>query len=87
MKNELRPPSTSEKRKEETPPLHGLKTVCVSTTASIGEGFGYLKAAAVGLTKKLTAKTEKEATDADLQVAKMQVDAADHAEDIKNGLD
>lgn len=74
-----------EKRNEETL-FHYIKRVCVSTAASIGEGFGYLKAAAVGLTKKLTAKTEEDATDADLQVAKMQVEAADHAEDVKNRL-
>lgn len=36
--------------------------------------------------KKLTAKNEQEASEADLQAAKMQVDAADAAEDTKNRL-
>lgn len=36
--------------------------------------------------KKMTAKSEKEAAEADLQAAKMQVEAADAAEDSKNQL-
>lgn len=34
----------------------------------------------------MTAKTEKEAAEADLQAAKMQVEAADSAEDSKNKI-
>lgn len=33
--------------------------------------------------KKLTARSEKEATEADLLTAKMQIEAADEAEDTK----
>ena len=36
--------------------------------------------------KKITAKNEKEATAADLETAKMQVEAADAAEETKNRL-
>jgi hypothetical protein len=38
-------------------------------------------------TKKLTARDEKEATEADLMAAKMQVEAADAAEEAKKRLD
>lgn len=36
---------------------------------------------------KITAKNEKEATAADLQATKMQVEAADEAENIKKRLE
>ncbi|KAL1540226.1 hypothetical protein AAHA92_24608 [Salvia divinorum] len=68
---------------EESRPLERMKKGLVGFGASLGEGFGYAKAAVVGFTKKLTAKSEEDATAADLQTAKMQVAAADHAEDIK----
>jgi hypothetical protein len=38
-------------------------------------------------TKKLTARSEKEATEADLMAAKMQVEATDAAEETKKRLD
>lgn len=38
-------------------------------------------------TKKVTARNEKEATEADLKAAKMQVEAADAAEETKKRLD
>lgn len=37
--------------------------------------------------KKWTAKNEKEATEADLMASKMQVDAADEAEEARKRLD
>jgi hypothetical protein len=37
--------------------------------------------------KKLTAKNEREATEADLKASKMQVEAADAAEETKKRLD
>ncbi|KAK4428608.1 hypothetical protein Salat_1160600 [Sesamum alatum] len=83
---ESSPPSTANKGKQESA-AHYVKKRCLSLAASMGEGVGYLKATVVGLSKKLTSKTEKEATDADLQTAKMQVEATDHAEDIKKRLD
>ncbi|KAG8369674.1 hypothetical protein BUALT_Bualt14G0038300 [Buddleja alternifolia] len=61
---ESRPPTTASNN-----PSGGG---CISFVASIEENLRYFKASVVGLTKKLTAKTEKEATDADLQTAKMQ---------------
>ncbi|KAM1014301.1 hypothetical protein TB2_044125 [Malus domestica] len=61
-----------------------LKNDCLSFTVSLQEGFRYVKACFVGQAKKLTARNEKEATEAELQTAKMQVDAVDAAEDTKN---
>ncbi|KAH6796203.1 hypothetical protein C2S51_037189 [Perilla frutescens var. frutescens] len=78
-------PSTAEKKMEETP-LQRIKKWCVLLGASLEEGFGYAKGAVVGFTKKLTAKSEEDATAADMQAAKMQVAAADHAEDVKKSL-
>lgn len=71
--------------KEETA-LERIKKGFVWAGASFEEGFVHTKAAVVGFAKKLTAKSEKDATDADMQAAKMQVAAADHAEDIKKSL-
>ncbi|KAL0352441.1 UNVERIFIED_CONTAM: hypothetical protein Scaly_1632800 [Sesamum calycinum] len=86
MEESSPPLATANKGKRESA-AHYAKKRCLSLAASLGEGVGYLKASVVGLSKKLSAKTEKEATDADLQTAKMQVQAADHAEDIKKRLD
>ncbi|XP_031279227.1 uncharacterized protein LOC116137688 isoform X2 [Pistacia vera] len=63
-----------------------MKVDCLYFTTSLKEGFRYFKAFFVGLAKKVTARSEKEATEADLQTAKMQVEAADEAEDTKKRL-
>ncbi|KAB2628730.1 hypothetical protein D8674_033525 [Pyrus ussuriensis x Pyrus communis] len=63
-----------------------LKNDCLSFVVSLQEGFRYVKACFVGQAKKLTARNEQEATEAELQTAKMQVEAADAAEDTKNRL-
>ncbi|CAA0843385.1 Unknown protein [Striga hermonthica] len=76
---ESRPPATADKGVS-------VKKGLVALTASMQERLGYLKALAVGFTKKLTTKGEKEATEADMQTAKMQVDAANRAEGIKKSL-
>lgn len=74
------------KRTEETSNVSGMKKTFLSFKASLQESFQYMKASIVGQGKKLTAKNEQEASEADLQAAKMQVDAADAAEDTKNRL-
>ncbi|MCL7045013.1 hypothetical protein MKW94_002670 [Papaver nudicaule] len=66
--------------------MSGIKNGFVSFTASVQEGFGNVKAFFVGNTKKLMAKNEKESSEADLQTAKMQVDATNAAEDTKKRL-
>ncbi|KAJ7965873.1 hypothetical protein O6P43_015437 [Quillaja saponaria] len=77
--------SSPSKRSHETSTSR-LKTNCLSFTVSLHEGFAYVKAFFVGLTKKLMAKNEREATEAELQTSKMQVEATDAAEDTKNRL-
>lgn len=67
-----------------TTPLERMKKGFVGFGASVEEGFEQAKASVVGFAKKLTAKTEEDATAADMQTAKMQVAAADRAADIKN---
>ncbi|MCL7050545.1 hypothetical protein MKW94_023330 [Papaver nudicaule] len=64
----------------------GIRSGFLSFTASVQEGFEYVKAFFVGNTKKLLAKNEKESSEADLQTAKMQVDATNAAEDTKKRL-
>ncbi|KAE8057099.1 hypothetical protein FH972_013816 [Carpinus fangiana] len=74
-------------RKQETSAMSRMKKDCLWFAASMQEGFGYVKAGFIALTKKLTARSEKEATEADLMAAKMQVEAADAAEETKKRLD
>ncbi|KAF2299819.1 hypothetical protein P3X46_021200 [Hevea brasiliensis] len=64
-----------------------LKKECLSFTVSLQECFRSIKATLVGQAKKITARNEKEATAADLQASKTQIEAADEAENIKKRLD
>ncbi|XP_062108996.1 uncharacterized protein LOC133819706 [Humulus lupulus] len=59
------------------------KQGCLSFLVSLKEGYHYFKASIFGLTKKATARNEREATEAELRAEKMQVEAADAAEDAK----
>ncbi|GMP80578.1 hypothetical protein CsSME_00035618 [Camellia sinensis var. sinensis] len=77
--------SSTNNRKEESV-MSRMKKGCLSFGVSLQEGFGFFKASLFGLTKKMTARNDKEATEADLQTAKMQVEATDAAEDIKKRL-
>ncbi|XP_062165472.1 uncharacterized protein LOC133871995 isoform X2 [Alnus glutinosa] len=82
------PAASNTMRKQETSATSRMKKDCLWFAASMQEGFGYAKAGFIGLqTKKLTARNEKEATEADLLAAKMQVEAADAAEEAKKRLD
>ncbi|XP_052188167.1 uncharacterized protein LOC127798673 isoform X1 [Diospyros lotus] len=87
------PPATAKtpinaSRREESAASR-IKKDCLSFAASLQEGVGNFKALVVGLLqgKKIRARNEKEATEADLQTAKMQVEAADAAEDTKRRID
>ncbi|XP_052188168.1 uncharacterized protein LOC127798673 isoform X2 [Diospyros lotus] len=85
------PPATAKtpinaSRREESAASR-IKKDCLSFAASLQEGVGNFKALVVGLGKKIRARNEKEATEADLQTAKMQVEAADAAEDTKRRID
>ncbi|PON85717.1 hypothetical protein TorRG33x02_184470 [Trema orientale] len=73
------------RRRHETMSSRAKKD-CLSFFVSLKEGFQYVKASIVGQAKKLTARNEREATEADLKAAKMQVEAADAAEDAKSRL-
>ncbi|XP_057442416.1 uncharacterized protein LOC130734124 [Lotus japonicus] len=63
-----------------------LKKSCLSFAVSLQESFRYVKASFVGQAKVITAKNEKEASEAELEASKMQVEAADAAEDAKNKI-
>ncbi|KAL6317328.1 hypothetical protein AAG906_030081 [Vitis piasezkii] len=79
--------TTATKRSEQqTSVTSRVKRDCISFFVSLQEGFRYFKALLVGQGKKMTARNEKEATQADLLTEKMQVEAADAAEDTKKNL-
>uniref|UniRef100_A0A803LV69 Uncharacterized protein n=1 Tax=Chenopodium quinoa TaxID=63459 RepID=A0A803LV69_CHEQI len=63
-----------------------MKNSCLTFCVSVQECLGYCKAFVVGQGKTLTARNEKEATIADLQTAKMQVNATDAAEKKKREI-
>ncbi|CAL0315576.1 unnamed protein product [Lupinus luteus] len=64
-----------------------LRKCCLSFAASVQENLRYVKAFFVGQqAKTITARNEQEASAAELEATKMQVEAADAAEDIKNKL-
>ncbi|BAT81686.1 hypothetical protein VIGAN_03147600 [Vigna angularis var. angularis] len=63
-----------------------LRRSCLSFAASVQEGFRYVKAFFVGQVKTITARNEQEASEAELEATKKQVDATDAAQDIKNRL-
>ncbi|KAF8089918.1 hypothetical protein N665_0494s0023 [Sinapis alba] len=64
--------------------MEQMKTCCLSMAVTFKEGLSYVKAFFVG--QRLTAKNEKEATDAHLTETKMQVEATDEAENAKKRL-
>ncbi|CAK7347290.1 unnamed protein product [Dovyalis caffra] len=89
------PPPTSSttitapdtKRNEELSVMSRMKKDCLFFTVSLKESFSYIKAIFVGQAKKMTARSEKEAAAAELQAEKMQVEAANEAENVKNKID
>ncbi|KAI3973439.1 hypothetical protein MKW92_022136 [Papaver armeniacum] len=66
--------------------MAGIRNGFVSFTASVQKGFKYVKAFFVGNTMKLMARNEKELSEVNLHIAKMQVDATNAAENTKNRL-
>ncbi|OAY23167.1 uncharacterized protein LOC110606336 [Manihot esculenta] len=79
--------ASTSKRRPGTSAMSRMKKDCLYFTVSLQEGFRYVKATILGQALKITAKNEKEATAADLQATKMQVEAADEAENIKKRLE
>ncbi|GMN40185.1 hypothetical protein TIFTF001_009407 [Ficus carica] len=75
--------SSTSRRRQDTSATSRMKKDCLSFLVSLKEGFQYFKASIFGQAKKLTAKNEREATEADLRAEKMQVDAANAAEEAK----
>ncbi|CAK9313023.1 unnamed protein product [Citrullus colocynthis] len=70
-------------QKQEASVMDRVKKGCTSFYASSQETLRYVKAFFVGWGKKMTAKSEKEAAEADLKTAKMQVQATEDAENTK----
>ncbi|XP_057975536.1 uncharacterized protein LOC131162931 [Malania oleifera] len=84
-----RPPAAATAattKDEETSLMCRVKKWWACFAASLQEGFTYVKANLVGQGKKMRARNEREAAEADLQTAKMQVEAADAAETTKKTL-
>ncbi|KAK4274195.1 hypothetical protein QN277_017459 [Acacia crassicarpa] len=75
--------NSDSERKHET---SWLKKNCLFFGASLLECLTYVKAFFIGQTKKVKARNEAEATAAELETQKMQVEAADAAEQTKTKL-
>ncbi|BFG19492.1 hypothetical protein CerSpe_057670 [Prunus speciosa] len=78
--------ASSSSTSSNTGMMSRMKKDCLFFYVSLQEGFRNLKALFVGQAKKLTARNEQEATEAELRTSKMQVEAADAAEETKKKL-
>ncbi|XP_050234942.1 uncharacterized protein LOC126683149 [Mercurialis annua] len=78
--------ATTADANQEKSAMSRVKKECLSFAVSVQESFRYIKAKLVGQAKKITARNEKEVAAADLQASKMEVQAADEAENLKNSL-
>ncbi|KAH7847132.1 hypothetical protein Vadar_022254 [Vaccinium darrowii] len=85
-KSSTPPSAAADGRRPEQSAVSPVKKGFASFAASLQEGFGNFKALVVGQATKMSARNEKEASEADLQTSKMQVAAADAAEDTKKRL-
>ncbi|KAK8963819.1 hypothetical protein KSP40_PGU003416 [Platanthera guangdongensis] len=74
-----------EEERERAPPSV-IKKEALSLSASLQEGWQYVKAYFTRQAKRMTAKNEKEASEADLEEAKTQVEATNEAERRKSQL-
>ncbi|XP_058069436.1 uncharacterized protein LOC131218722 [Magnolia sinica] len=83
----IRTPPSPSNGQQQLSLMSQLKKECLSLAASLQEGLRYIKAIIVGQVMKLKARDEEEAAEADLQTAKMQVEATDEAEHTKKQLD
>ncbi|XVE95156.1 hypothetical protein REPUB_Repub02eG0072200 [Reevesia pubescens] len=78
--------TSATNKEQETSAMSRIKKDCLAFGVSLQEGFRYVKAILVGQAKKRKARNEKEATAAELQTQKMQVEAADEAENSKEKI-
>lgn len=72
-------------RKETTAAARAQKEAAAAGI-SVRESLQHAWASFLGLVRKVTARSEEEATEADMRAAKMQVEATDEAEAKKNQL-
>ncbi|KAL4365685.1 hypothetical protein HN51_026114 [Arachis hypogaea] len=78
--------TTNHHQKNKNSLFSRMKRGCLYFAVSVEESFRYVKAFFVGQSKVITARNEKEASAAELEATKMQVEAADAAEATKNKL-
>ncbi|XVF39674.1 hypothetical protein PTKIN_Ptkin01aG0052200 [Pterospermum kingtungense] len=78
--------ATNRIGEQDTSARSQIKKHILAFGVSLQEGFGYVKAIIVGQAKKLKARNEQEATAAELQSQKMQVEAVNEAESIKETI-
>ncbi|KAI0510033.1 hypothetical protein KFK09_010633 [Dendrobium nobile] len=80
--------AAERKKEEDQAPLEApdLKKEALLVGSSLKKGWQYVLAYFTGQTMRLKARTEKEASEAELKKAKMQVEATDEAERRKNEL-
>ncbi|CAL5039689.1 unnamed protein product [Urochloa decumbens] len=74
-------------RKQETAaPAPKAQREAASAGVSVNEWFQHVKASFLGLVRKVTARSEQEAAEADMRAARAQVEATDEAEARKKQL-
>ncbi|OMO50817.1 hypothetical protein CCACVL1_30234 [Corchorus capsularis] len=78
--------TTAANREQQASAVSRIRRDCLAFGVSLREGLRYVKAIFVGQAKRLTARNEQEATRAELRAQKMQVEAADEAEDTKKRI-
>nr|CAB3471021.1 unnamed protein product [Digitaria exilis] len=71
-------------RKQEAPPPAASKAAAAGV--SVNEWMQHVKASFLGLIRKVTARSEQEAAEADMMAAKAQVEATNEAEARKKQL-
>ena len=74
------------RNEEEVPAAAKAQRGAASFGVSMQEWFQHVKASVMGVARKATARSEQEAAEADMRVAKEQVEATDEAEAKKKHL-
>ncbi|CAN6177320.1 unnamed protein product [Urochloa humidicola] len=73
-------------RKESAAPAAKAQREAAAAGVSVQEWLQHVKASFLGLIRKVTAKSEQEAAEADMRAARAQVEATDEAEARKQQL-
>jgi hypothetical protein len=74
------------RKEDDVPAAAKAQRGAASFSVSVQEWFQHVKASVLGVVRKTAARSEQEAAEADMRVAKEQVEATDEAEAKKKQL-